>query len=304
MTGWIKLHRQFKTNGHFHMPDRALKIWLYILMSVSYQDKPAIGLKAGEGWISYEMIAEDCSEPGTRMRREAIAENLRWLEEHGYIKRFIIKGKGQKIAIPNWDKYQAREPASSETEPEAELVAELVAELPPELKQEIKEHKEREEGSTPPNPPKGERRRKRAADDEPDPRVQPVLRAFHDRFHARFGKRPTKRHLDFGRDGKRVRELPAEYTTEDLLAYIERFFRPDTPGWVSRDFTFDAFLLAIPKLQEVANGEHAAVSGGLAASGRGGGRTASPHRGREATTRLGDRLDRGFFAGVLQEDTA
>ena len=160
-----------------------------------------------------------------------------------------------------------------------------------------------EEIDPPQTPPKGERRRKRAADDEPDPRVQPVLRAFHDRFHARFEKRPTKRHLDFGRDGKRVRELPAEYTTEDLLAYIERFFRPDTPGWVSRDFTFDAFLLAIPKLQEVASGEHAAVSGGHAASGRGGGRASSPHRGREATTRLGDRLDRGFFAGALQEDT-
>lgn len=300
MTGWIKLHRQFKTNGHFHMPDRALKIWLYILMSVSYQDKPAIGLKAGEGWISYEMIAEDCSEPGTRMRREAIAENLRWLEEHGYIKRFIIKGKGQKIAIPNWDKYQAHEPASSETEPEAELVAEL----PPELKQEIKEYKEREEGSTPPNPPKGGRGRKRATGEDADPRVQPVLRAFYDGYTLRFGKPPTEVVLNFGRDGKRVKKLPPAYTADELLEYIERFFRPDTPGWVTRDFSFQAFLQAIPRLQEVASGEHAAVSGGLAASGRGGGRTASPHRGREATTRLGDRLDRGFFAGALQEDTA
>jgi len=152
--------------------------------------------------------------------------------------------------------------------------------------------------------PKRERRRKRAADDEPDPRVQPVLRAFYDCYTRRFGKPPTEVVLNFGRDGKRVKKLPPAYTTDELLEYIERFFRPDTPGWVTRDFSFQAFLQAIPRLQEVASDEHAAVSGDLAASGRGGGRTASPHRGREATTRLGDRLDRGFFAGVLQEDTA
>src|SRR5690606_4579424 len=152
--------------------------------------------------------------------------------------------------------------------------------------------------------PRGQRRRKRAADDEPDPGVQPVLRAFYDGYTLRFGKPPTEVVLNCGRDGKRVKKLPPAYTADELLEYIERFFRPDTPGWVTRDFSFQAFLQAIPRLQEVASGEHATVSGGHAASGRGGGRTASPHRGREATTSLGDRLDRGFFAGALQDDTA
>src|SRR5690606_4914529 len=128
-------------NGHFHMPDRALKIWLYILLSVSHQDLPAAGLRAGEGWISYEQIARDCGEAGRQMRREAVSRALTWLEEHGYIRRVVVKGRGQKIIVPNWDKYQGG--TSSETELAPELapelthegssVSELAAELAPEL---------------------------------------------------------------------------------------------------------------------------------------------------------------------------
>lgn len=131
MSGWIKLHRQFLTHGHFHMPDRALKIWLYILLSVSHQDMPAAGLKAGEAWISYDQIAADCGEAGKSMRREAVARELRWLEEHGYIRRVVIKGRGQKIIVPNWHKYQGSEGISSASESAAEPRPELRAELPP-----------------------------------------------------------------------------------------------------------------------------------------------------------------------------
>src|SRR5690606_34107451 len=154
----------------------------------------------------------------------------------------------------------------------------------------------------PQTPPRGERRRKQAADDEPDPRVQPVLRALYDGYTLRFGKPPTEGVRNSARDGKRVKKLPRTSTAQELAEDVKRLCAPDTPGWVTRDFSFQAFLQAIPRLQEVASGEHATVSGGHAASGRGGGRTASPHRGREATTSLGDRLDRGFFAGALQED--
>src|SRR5690554_1034331 len=141
MSGWIKFHRQFLTHGHFHMPDRALKIWLYILLSVSHKDLPAAELRAGEAWISYEQIARDCGESGKQMRREAVARALTWLEEHGYIRRVVVKGRGQKIVVPNWDKYQGG--TSSETELTPELTpeladdtsseSELAAELAPEL---------------------------------------------------------------------------------------------------------------------------------------------------------------------------
>jgi hypothetical protein len=137
MSGWIKFYRQFLINGHFHMPDRALKIWLYILLSASHKDRPAAGLRAGEAWISYDQIARDCGEAGKQMRRETVARALTWLEEHGYIRRVVVKGRGQKIIVPNWDKYQGG--TSSESEPAAELEAELThdgsseTELAPEL---------------------------------------------------------------------------------------------------------------------------------------------------------------------------
>lgn len=126
MSGWIKFYRQFLINGHFHMPDRALKIWLYILLSASHKDRPAAGLKAGEAWISYDQIARDCGEAGKQMRRETVARALTWLEEHGYIRRVVIKGRGQKIIVPNWDKYQGG--TSSESELAAELAPELTHE--------------------------------------------------------------------------------------------------------------------------------------------------------------------------------
>jgi len=149
------------------------------------------------------------------------------------------------------------------------------------------------------SPPKPKQRRKKETESTPDPRVQPVLRAFHDCYLARFGKPPPKVHLDFGRDGKRIRQLPEAYTTEELLQLIERFFNPETPGWVTRDFSFGAFLLSLPKLQEVSLNGLAGVPGDHAASGRGRGGAQSTYRGREAETHLGADLDRGFFASAL-----
>lgn len=115
------------------MPDRALKIWLYLLLKVSYQDQPRWGIERGSGWISCEMIAEDCSEireDGTvaRMTKKSILAALRWLEEHGYITRITVRGKGQKISIPNYDKYQATELASSLCGSKGELAEALAAE--------------------------------------------------------------------------------------------------------------------------------------------------------------------------------
>ncbi|MEW6047004.1 MAG: hypothetical protein AB1609_11060 [Bacillota bacterium] len=64
----------------------------------------------------------------------------------------------------------------------------------------------------------------------------------------RVGKEPTKTVLDYGRDGKRTRELPADYSTEDLTAAVARFFDPATPGFISRNLRFADFLAALPRL--------------------------------------------------------
>lgn len=88
--------------------------------------------------------------------------------------------------------------------------------------------------------------RKRRAREETDPRVHPILQAFHEAYVKRVGKEPTKTVLDWGRDGKRIRELPADYTTDDLTAAVARFF--DAPGYISRNLRFADFIAALPRL--------------------------------------------------------
>src|SRR5690606_22873020 len=161
MSGWIKFHRQVLTNGHFHMPDRAFKVWLYILLSASHKDLPAAELRAGEAWISYEQIARDCGEAGRQMRREAVARVLTWLEEHGYIRRLVVKGRGQNRGGAGaravlWPEDAADlgpqvapgrgqkliHDGSAESERAAGLAPELAPELAAELKQEDQEREE------------------------------------------------------------------------------------------------------------------------------------------------------------------
>lgn len=90
--------------------------------------------------------------------------------------------------------------------------------------------------------------RKRRTRAETDPRVHPVLQAFRDAYVNRVGKEPTKTVLDWARDGKRIRELPADYTTEDLMAAVARFFDPATPEFISKNLRFLDFITVLPRL--------------------------------------------------------
>lgn len=90
--------------------------------------------------------------------------------------------------------------------------------------------------------------RKRRARGETDSRVQPILQAFREAYMNRVGKEPTRTVLDWARDGKRIRELPGDYTSEDLTAALVRFFDPATPGFISRNLRFADFITALPRL--------------------------------------------------------
>jgi hypothetical protein len=65
-------------------------------------------------------------------------------------------------------------------------------------------------------------------------------------FEKSLGKKPSKYVLDWRRDGKRLRELPADYTADQLIELVGKFF--EAPGYVTKGFGFKDFLEAIPRL--------------------------------------------------------
>lgn len=90
-------------------------------------------------------------------------------------------------------------------------------------------------------------KRKRKDGEDPDPRVKPTLDHFYAKFKEKFGTPPTSQHLNFGRDGKRIRELPKDITTEVLTSAISRFFS-SRDSYITRSYTFTDFIFSFPKL--------------------------------------------------------
>jgi len=79
-----------------------------------------------------------------------------------------------------------------------------------------------------------------------DDRVQPVLKSFYEKFKEHVGVEPAKTAFDWGRDGKKIKELPGSYTTELLIECVEKFFV--APGYIKRNCRFSDFLNALPRL--------------------------------------------------------
>jgi DNA-binding transcriptional ArsR family regulator len=94
----------------------------------------------------------------------------------------------------------------------------------------------------------GRRKKKTSPKNETDNRVNPVLKAFHDEYVKHFGVKPTETVLNFGRDGRRIKKLPADYTTEMLMELIPRFFQ--APGYIAKGYDFGVFIAAIPRLMK------------------------------------------------------
>jgi len=97
----------------------------------------------------------------------------------------------------------------------------------------------------------GKKPPKKNSDNSVDSRVRIVQQKFYDCFKQYVGIEPTKAAFDWGRDGKRIKKLPDSYTAEMLVDLIPRFFK--SPGYISRDYSFQSFINAIPQLlkQEV-----------------------------------------------------
>ena len=146
-SGWIKLWRSTKENGHLQMPDSAYKLWSYLLLQVNHVKRA--GCEPGEGWITYQMIRDACCPPDPpRWNDHTISRALTHLENAGQIKRMKVKkGHAQRIRVINWDKYQSDSAALR-----AELRAEVMAEVMADKQECLRMHKKEEKRNTPPNP--------------------------------------------------------------------------------------------------------------------------------------------------------
>lgn len=131
--GWIKLFRSLADHGHLQMPDQALKVWIFLLLSVNHT--PNAGCAAGEGWITYRRIREACCDPSRpQWSDHTISKALDYLERNGYIRRIKTKnGAAQRIRIVNWHKYQGQTSALT-AEVRAEVGAEVSAEKQEDLR--------------------------------------------------------------------------------------------------------------------------------------------------------------------------
>lgn len=107
--GWIKVYRSLLTNGHLQMPDITFKLFMFLLLQVNHSPNLSVQCGAGEGWITYRMIKENCCDPReTAWADSTIARSLKYLEKSGYIQRVKQKnGLAQKIRIVNWHRYQS-----------------------------------------------------------------------------------------------------------------------------------------------------------------------------------------------------
>jgi hypothetical protein len=91
------------------MPDIAFKLFMFLLLQVNHASNQAARCEAGEGWITYRMIKENCCDPQDPPWADStISRALKHLEKGGYIQRVKLKnGLAQRIRIVNWHKYQS-----------------------------------------------------------------------------------------------------------------------------------------------------------------------------------------------------
>lgn len=108
MSGWIKLHRSLKDNGHLSMPDSTLKIWIWILLTACHDTERLrdIILQPGQLLASYDRLSSELSNGGKAMSKTTISKALKFLEAGSYITVEKRNGKANIITVNNWSKYQ------------------------------------------------------------------------------------------------------------------------------------------------------------------------------------------------------
>jgi hypothetical protein len=242
VTGYIKLWRQMRENGHFNIPDIAFKLWLYFLVRAAYEPQPKWGISAGESWVSYEDIQEECSdkEEATRLSTRTISRYLTYLEKHGYITRCRLGlGKGMKIRVNNWERYQGDE-ASSSTPLPATVPSKVESKAASkDIQESIKKDKEDIKATRKRPAPKPKK--------ESDPRIKIILDHYAEGFELTFGTKPII--PNYAQAGSLAKKLLAVYDVDKLDDLLYEFFHTDDK-WVQEKagYTFSAFYYTVTKL--------------------------------------------------------
>lgn len=105
--GWITIHRKLKDSDIWEKPPEWLKIWIYLLLNVSYEDKK---YPRGTYYFRYEWIAKDCNVTYPQVRH-----CIDWLKKASQIVTRKVT-HGIVISVLNYAKYQDDKVLESQTE--------------------------------------------------------------------------------------------------------------------------------------------------------------------------------------------
>lgn len=104
--GWIAIHRQLQDSDIWFKPPEWLKIWIYILLNVSYEDKR---FKRGTYFFRYQWIADNT---GTTYNQ--VEKCIGWLKSSGAVATRKAT-QGILITVLNFAKYQDIKENKSDT---------------------------------------------------------------------------------------------------------------------------------------------------------------------------------------------
>lgn len=99
--GWISIYRKLLDSKIFDKPDKYLKIWMYILLSVNHTTiKNVKGYRKGEKFFKSEWIQEKCNATPDQVKK-----CLKWLRENSQIGT-ERSTRGLIIKVLKFEQYQ------------------------------------------------------------------------------------------------------------------------------------------------------------------------------------------------------
>lgn len=113
LNGWIKIYRKLLENEIWLKPAWWLKVWIYILLRVNFEDTSKY--VKGSTFISYDEIYLSCNLSGEGIKKKAIQNVISWSTERQML-RTEKRTRGFVVTIINYEVYQSNEDSFKDTE--------------------------------------------------------------------------------------------------------------------------------------------------------------------------------------------